>query len=89
MSPPVFPFQDWATTVAARSPLTGAFGEAEAGGYSGAGLKFSGFDSAVAEGRAKQTSLPLDSQWWHREIRDASGFWGLDNKETRSESGKN
>ncbi len=70
-------------TVAARSPLTGAFGEAEAGGYWGPELKFSGFDGIVVKGRADKPVY----LWIHDgdvEIRDATGLWGLDNKETRS-----
>lgn len=34
-------------TVAAKSPLTGAFGESEAGGYFGPELKFAGYDAMV------------------------------------------
>lgn len=65
-------------TVAAKSPLTGAFGEAEAGGYFGPELKFSGFDAVVIKGQsAKPVYLWLkDGQ---AEIRDASGVWGLEN----------
>ncbi|MDO9066216.1 MAG: aldehyde ferredoxin oxidoreductase N-terminal domain-containing protein, partial [Chloroflexota bacterium] len=33
--------------VGAKSPLTGAFGEAEAGGYWGAELKMAGFDAVI------------------------------------------
>ncbi|MCP5048197.1 MAG: aldehyde ferredoxin oxidoreductase, partial [bacterium] len=39
-------------TVAAKSPLTGGFGEAEAGGYFGPELKFAGFDAIVFYGSA-------------------------------------
>lgn len=64
-------------TVAARSPLTGCFGEAEAGGFWGPELKFAGFDGIVIEGRS-----PKPVYLWIRdgqaEIRDASGLWGKD-----------
>lgn len=39
-------------TVAAKSPLTGGFGESEAGGYFGPELKFSGFDAVILKGKA-------------------------------------
>ena len=69
-------------TVAARSPLTGAFGEAEAGGWWGPELKFAGYDGVVVRGRAERPVY----LWIHNgevEIRDASSLWGLDNGETR------
>ncbi len=61
----------------ARSPLTGAFGESEAGGYWGPELKMAGFDAIVLTGRAP------DPVWiWVKdgraEIRDASALWGQD-----------
>jgi aldehyde:ferredoxin oxidoreductase len=39
-------------TIAAKSPLTGAYGEAEAGGFWGPELKFSGFDAVIITGKA-------------------------------------
>ncbi|KPJ69215.1 aldehyde:ferredoxin oxidoreductase [candidate division WOR-1 bacterium DG_54_3] len=65
-------------TVAAKSPLTGAFGESEAGGYFGPELKFAGYDAIVIRGRA---SKPV-YLWVHNgevEIRDAGSIWGQDN----------
>ena len=38
--------------VAAKSPLTGYFGDSNAGGFWGAELKFAGFDAIVFSGRA-------------------------------------
>jgi len=61
----------------AKSPLTGAYGEAEAGGYFGAELKFAGFDAVIIEGKADQPVYV----WVHdgeAEIRDASHVWGRD-----------
>lgn len=49
-------------TVAARSPLTGAFGEAEAGGFWGPELKFAGFDGVIVEGRS-QSAAHAGSRW--------------------------
>jgi aldehyde:ferredoxin oxidoreductase len=71
-------------TVAAKSPLTGGFGEAEAGGYFGPELKFAGFDAIVFRGRAEKPVY----LWVHDgevEIRDAANIWGKDNWETLEE----
>jgi aldehyde:ferredoxin oxidoreductase len=61
----------------ARSPLTGAFGESEAGGYWGPELKLAGFDAVILQGRA-----PHPVWIWIRdgtaEIRDARALWGQD-----------
>ena len=70
-------------TIAAKSPLTGMYGESEAGGFFGPELKFSGFDGIVIRGRSERPVY-----LWIRngkvEIREASHLWGLDNKETRA-----
>ncbi len=68
-------------TVAAKSPLTGGFGEAEAGGYWGPELKFAGFDAVIIKGRAPKPVY----LWLHNgdvEIRDAVNVWGKNNWET-------
>ena len=39
-------------SVGAKSPLTGLFGESEAGGYWGAELKRAGWDAIIVQGRA-------------------------------------
>ncbi|MEI7743443.1 MAG: aldehyde ferredoxin oxidoreductase family protein [Chloroflexota bacterium] len=61
----------------ARSPLTGGFGESEAGGYWGPELKMAGYDAIVLTGRA-----PSPVWLWIKdgavEIRDASALWGQD-----------
>jgi aldehyde:ferredoxin oxidoreductase len=78
-------------TFAAKSPLTGAFAETEAGGYFGPELKFSGVDAIVIKGKAPQPVYlwVKDSQV---EIRDAASVWGLENGETldkiREETGE-
>lgn len=69
-------------TLAARSPLTGAFGEAEAGGFWGPELKFAGFDGVVVEGRAsKPVYLWINDG--KAEIREASRLWGKDTGEVQ------
>ena len=63
-------------SVGAKSPLTGGFGESEAGGYWGPELKFAGYDAIVITGRAPKPVY----LWVHDgavEIRDASGIWGM------------
>lgn len=69
-------------SVVAKSPLTGGFGEAEAGGFWGPELKFAGFDAMIVEGAsAKPVYL-----WIHdgeAEIRDAAHLWGKKTKETQ------
>lgn len=62
-------------SVGARSPLTSAYGDAEAGGYWGAELKAAGYDAIIIEGRS---SSPV-YLWLHdsqAEIRNASHLWG-------------
>ena len=66
-------------SVGAKSPLTGAYGEAEAGGFWGAELKQAGFDAIIVEGKAASpVYLWVNDQ--EVELRDASGVWGLEIK---------
>ncbi|MBI2940271.1 MAG: aldehyde ferredoxin oxidoreductase family protein [Chloroflexi bacterium] len=62
-------------TAAARSPLTGGYGESEAGGYWGPELKAAGFDGIVVRGVS-----PRPVYLWINdgevELRDASHLWG-------------
>jgi aldehyde:ferredoxin oxidoreductase len=59
----------------AKSPLTGGFGETEAGGYWGPALKQAGFDGLIITGQAaRPTYLAIwDGQC---EFRDGSRYWG-------------
>ena len=62
-------------SVGGRSPLTGGFGEAEAGGFWGAELKHAGYDGIIFEGRAERpVYLWLDENTV--ELRDAAHLWG-------------
>ena len=62
-------------SVGARSPLTGAYGDGEAGGFFGAELKRAGWDAVIVEGvSAKPVYLWIKDE--HVEIRDAAGIWG-------------
>ncbi|MBN1105421.1 MAG: aldehyde ferredoxin oxidoreductase family protein [Deltaproteobacteria bacterium] len=62
-------------SVGAKSPLTGGFGESEAGGFWGPELKFAGFDAVVIKGKAQKPVY----LWIHdgqAELRDATALWG-------------
>ena len=62
-------------TATAKSPLTGAIGDSQCGGFWPAELKFAGFDGIIIRGKA---SSPV-YLWIHdgkAEIRDASHLWG-------------
>ncbi|MCL5074596.1 MAG: aldehyde ferredoxin oxidoreductase family protein [Chloroflexi bacterium] len=63
-------------SVGAKSPLTGALGEAEVGGFWGAELKFAGYDALIVEGKAERPVY----LWIHDsevKIREAHHLWGL------------
>jgi aldehyde:ferredoxin oxidoreductase len=47
-------------TAAAKSPLTGGYGESEAGGWWGPELRAAGWDGLVIRGQADAPGLPLD-----------------------------
>ncbi len=62
-------------TAAAKSPLTGAIGDSQTGGFWPAELKFAGFDAIVVKGAAKHPVYV----WIHDgqvEIRPADHLWG-------------
>ena len=62
-------------TATAKSPLTGAIGDAQCGGFFPAEMKFAGFDAFIIKGKA-----PKPVYLWvndgHYELRDASHLWG-------------
>ena len=47
--------------VSARSPLTNGYGESEAGGFWGPELKMAGIEAILITGKARETSLSVDS----------------------------
>lgn len=69
--------------VAAKSPLTGCFGEGQAGGFFGPELKFSGYDAVVIKGKAKSPCY-IYIKDEKVKIKDAKGLWGKDTKETQN-----
>jgi aldehyde:ferredoxin oxidoreductase len=78
-------------SVGAKSPLTGAYGDAEAGGYFGAELKRAGYDGLILEGKAEKPVYI-----WIKDdvitIKDASSSWGkpigISQEQIRSEVGE-
>jgi aldehyde:ferredoxin oxidoreductase len=63
-------------TAAAKSPLTGGFGEAEAGGFWGPELKAAGYDGIIIEGQSETPGYLFIHGDQEPEIRDASAYWG-------------
>jgi aldehyde:ferredoxin oxidoreductase len=70
-------------TAAARSPLTGGYGESEAGGFWGAELKMAGWDAIVVTGQS-----PRPVYLWvaddAAEIRDGAHLWRRDPEEVQA-----
>ncbi|MDP3488410.1 MAG: aldehyde ferredoxin oxidoreductase family protein [Bacillota bacterium] len=62
-------------SVGAKSPLTGAYGDSEAGGFFGAELRRAGYDAIIVEGKSDRPVYIsiVDDQV---EIRDACHLWG-------------
>jgi len=62
-------------TAAAKSPLTGGYGESEAGGWLGPELKGAGFDGIIIQGKSEKPVYlwVCDGE---AELRDASKYWG-------------
>jgi len=69
-------------TVCAKSPLTGAQGEAEAGGWWGPELKKAGFDAIIVKG-SSPTPVYLYIKDGKVEIKDATHLWGKDTGTTQ------
>ena len=65
-------------TVTAKSPLTGIFGDSNAGGWFPARMKQAGYDHIVIQGCAKKPVALLIEQGKLPELVDASDLWGLD-----------
>lgn len=67
--------------VIAKSPLTGIYGEGDAGGTWGPGLKRCGYDGIIIEGASEKPVYVLVSEERVR-ILDAGDLWGRDTYET-------
>jgi aldehyde:ferredoxin oxidoreductase len=68
--------------VCARSPLTGIWGEATAGGFWGATLKYSGFDGIIITGRSEKP-VYIEIEDGNATIEDAGHLWGKGVYETQ------
>lgn len=67
-------------SVGAKSPLTGGFGEAEAGGFWGAELRHAGWDAIVVHGKSdRPVYLWIKDQ--QVELRDGSHLWGRETQD--------
>ncbi len=69
-------------TVTAKSPLTGIFGDTNAGGWFGVRLKQAGYDHIVIQGKAAHPVALLIEPGKPAQIVDATDIWGLDIYET-------
>ncbi len=67
--------------VVTKSPLTGAWAEANSGGFWGPELKWAGYDGIFISGASPKPVYLLISKG-KAEIRDASHLWGKDANET-------
>ena len=66
----------------AKSPLTGAYGEGEGGGYWGVKLRWAGYDGVIITGQSeKPVYLWVNNDTV--ELRDASNLWGMEAYETQ------
>ena len=62
-------------TISSKSPLTGFLGDSNAGGFFGAGLKYTGYDAVIIEGRSdRPVYLFIDDD--RMELKDAQQHWG-------------
>ncbi|MCJ7824789.1 MAG: aldehyde ferredoxin oxidoreductase family protein, partial [Anaerolineales bacterium] len=79
-------------TAAAKSPLTGAVGDSQGGGFFPAALKFSGFDAVVIKGQSPQPVI-LYLHDGEAELRPAKHLWGKTTRDVETliaqELGKN
>ncbi|UCC21379.1 MAG: aldehyde ferredoxin oxidoreductase family protein [Promethearchaeota archaeon] len=69
--------------IAAKSPVTGAIGDSNIGGFFAPEMRMAGFDHLVITGKAQKPSY----LWIHDgeiEIKNASHLWGKDTFETQS-----
>jgi len=69
------------SSAAAKSPLTGIFGEASVGGAWGKALKQAGWDGVIVRGQAPEPTVLVITDEGVK-LHDAHPFWGLDTYET-------
>ncbi|MGD8565398.1 MAG: aldehyde ferredoxin oxidoreductase family protein [Candidatus Bathyarchaeota archaeon] len=69
--------------IAAKSPLTGAIGDSNMGGFFAPELRFAGFDHLVIKGKSDKPVYLLIRNG-EIEIKEASHLWGKDTFETQT-----
>ncbi|MFX0042737.1 MAG: aldehyde ferredoxin oxidoreductase family protein [Candidatus Hodarchaeota archaeon] len=69
--------------IAAKSPITGAIGDSNIGGFFAPEMRMAGFDHLVIKGKAKKPSYIWINDG-EIEILDASYIWGKDTFETQN-----
>ena len=69
-------------SVCALSPLTGIWGESNAGGTFGPTLRFAGYDGIIITGQAAEP-VWLSITDGHAELHDAADLWGCDTYATQ------
>ena len=68
--------------IAAKSPLTGAIGDSQSGGFFPAKLKDNGYDAIIFKGKAERpVYLVIDNETV--ELHDANEIWGKDTEKTK------
>jgi len=70
-------------TATAKSPLTGAIGDSQSGGFFPAEMKFAGFDGIIVYGKAEKP-VYLWIKDGEVELRSADHLWGKDTAEVES-----
>jgi aldehyde:ferredoxin oxidoreductase len=70
-------------TATARSPLTGAIGDSQSGGFFPAEMKFAGFDGIIVHGKAEKL-VYLWIKEGQVELRPADHLWGKDTAEVET-----
>jgi len=65
------------TVVAAKSPLTGGYGDGNLGSHAAVNLRKAGYDAVILKGRAEKPSYLLVEDE-RVEVLDAGDIWGLD-----------
>jgi aldehyde:ferredoxin oxidoreductase len=72
--------------VAAKSPLTGGYGDGNIGTFAAVQMRKAGYDAVIIEGKAG-TPVVLHIKNKIAEFIDAKDFWGLDSFETAAQLG--
>lgn len=70
------------TSFTALSPLTGIFGDSNAGGYFGVAVKRAGYDHIIIRGRSESPCYLVIKGSRDCRIEDAADLWGKDTLET-------